>query len=122
MALIRVQASEDMTWEEACRRGADLLEKNSEEFRRAVESEAERRYKSRHLTEFNKARGTIIDQSYKRGYDAGYKAARSAYETWHFCVVCGEKTTIKPNDNAHQAVIEFLHDNQWGHTACHEKV
>ncbi|MFH0749204.1 MAG: hypothetical protein V1915_04750 [Candidatus Bathyarchaeota archaeon] len=121
MSIVKIQAVENLTFDEACFRCSERLEKNSVEYKRAVEFEAESRYKSRHMTEFNKAKETIARQNQKTGYEAGYKAAKAQYEIWYYCSVCGEKITINHDSNVHKAVIELLREKGWAHTACHKK-
>jgi len=69
MAIVKLQAAEDLDWPEACIKAARLLNSNSEEFKRIVQLEAERLYKQRLMRQLNKARETVRTTS---EYPAGY--------------------------------------------------
>ena len=43
------------------------------------------------------------------------------YRIWYYCNVCGDEITIYPNSDAHKALIEYMKEQGWGHTECHEK-
>ena len=73
MAIVKIRASRELDWEAACEHLADLAIPNSKKFMKAVNSEANRRYKSRHLSELNKAKAGFI----KNGYDKGIREGRS---------------------------------------------
>ena len=94
-----------------------LLDKNSDEFNKAVNREAERRYRSRHLTELNKARTTIEKSAYNRGYLRGVNDNR----IWYYCGICTDPIYLKPNSNSHKAVITLMREKNWGHESCHKK-
>ena len=42
MAIVRLQAAENLDWEDACVRAAELIDANSKEFKRRVKLEAQR--------------------------------------------------------------------------------
>ena len=81
MAILKVQVVNDLDWDAACAKVADLLDSNSQEFENAVQKEAQRIYKSRHMVELNKARESISVQCHNKGYDLAMK-------TDHFAVPC----------------------------------
>jgi hypothetical protein len=83
MSLLKLQVDEDISWEEACLRATSLLAQQKKTIDRAVAREANRRYKSRHLKEMNKARKTIFDQGYRAGYNR-------AMTIEHFTVPCSQ--------------------------------
>ena len=58
MAIARVMARFDLDYPEAFERAALLLDSYSMVFEEAVDREAERRYKSRFMTQLNKARSS----------------------------------------------------------------
>ena len=78
MAIARVMAKFNLDYPEALERAALLLDSNSRVFEEAVDREAEKRFKSRFMTQLNKGRSTIIqsyenrvENSYWNGYEAG---------------------------------------------------
>jgi hypothetical protein len=85
MSLLKLQVDEDLSWEEACLRATAMLARQKRTIDRAVAREANRRYKSRHLSELNKARKTIREQGYVQGYADGH---RTAMMSAHFTVPC----------------------------------
>lgn len=95
-----------------------LLNRNSEEYRKSVQKEAERLYRSRHMTELNKARATIEKKAYDSGYYAGHKRGVNENQVWFYCKVCGKSIVIVPNSNSHKSVIELMRAQGWGHESC----
>ena len=91
-----------------------LLEKNSDEYNKAVQREAERLYRSRHFTELNNARATIEKSAYNRGYQRGVAACR----IWYFCCICGKPLYIKPNSEDHKAIVMSMREKGWAHATC----
>ena len=61
-----------------------------------------------------------LKKAAKQGYVEGYKDARSTFEIKCPCAVCGEMETIYPNQDGHQAIIEYMQENGWGHKKCVE--
>jgi len=94
MAIVRLQASENLDWDEACVRAAGLLDQQGEKFKRAIELEAQRLYKSRFMSELNKARKSIEKQYYKLGYDEAMKIEHFSVP----CSVCGEPVVFSSRD------------------------
>jgi hypothetical protein len=94
-----------------------LLDKNGDEYSKAVQREAERLYRSRHFTELNKARATIE----KTAFNSGYQRGEAAYRIWCFCIVCGKPIYITPDSDSHKTVIKLLRENNWGHISCRQK-
>ena len=129
--ILRIQVEENLSWEDACIKAATLLKTNSEEFKRAVEAEAERRYKSRHMSELDKARKTIEEKAYKKGYDEGYRKGydegyTKAMSEDHFyvpCSICGKPMHFSSKDSNWKDVKRVLYNafRTWAHTACLEK-
>ena len=128
MAIARVMARFDLDYPEALQRAAMLVDTNSRIFEEAVANEAEKRYKSRFMTQLNKARATIIveyegriEGSYWDGYNKGVKKGKEDYGVWYNCIVCNKPIYITPNSEPHRLVNEFLRSRRWGHSSCHEK-
>ena len=78
-AIMRIMLEEHLDWDQACKRVAILINLNSEEFKKLVEVEGNREYKSRHFKEFNKARETIIEKGNKKAYWTGYLIGIGCY-------------------------------------------
>ena len=128
MAIVKIRAELEIDWEAACEHLAELADPNGKKFKQAVNREANRRYKSRHMTELNKAKKTLEDKGYSEGEGIGRKIGRAlgydqATKEWRIsypCSVCGEPIYMKPEGNATKDAVEYL-SKTWGHTSCHEK-
>ena len=122
MAVIRIQSDQDLDWDEACQHLATLAEPNGKKFKQAVSREANRRYKSRHLTELNKAKKTYIDQGYQDGFlmgtHAGYNEAVKDWRVSYPCGVCGDPVYMKPGEKSTEDAVEYLKSKGWLHSAC----
>jgi hypothetical protein len=112
--LIKIQAADELSWNDACEKAANLLDSNSKMYKNAVAAEADRLYKSRFMTQLNKTRADLN----MKGYQEGFADAAREYETWGFCSVCGEKMTISPNSDEHKAIIDYLRKIGWSHGHC----
>ena len=128
MAIAKVMTEFKLDYPEALDRAAMLIDVNCPAFERAVNGEAERRFKSRFMTQLNKGRSTIeenlqsrINIAFKNGEAAGYSRAKSEFGVWYNCVVCGQPLYITPNSEPHRLVNDYLRSRRWGHIACHEK-
>jgi hypothetical protein len=129
MAVIHIQSAQDLDWNEACERLAELAESNGKKFKQAVSREANRRYKSRHMAELNKAKKTFEDKGYSEGEGIGRKIGRAlgydqATKEWRIsypCSICGEPIYMKPEDKDTKAAAEHLTSQGWGHSSCHKK-
>jgi hypothetical protein len=128
MAIEKVMARFNLDVPEAIERAALLIDINSKVFEEAVDREAERRHKSRFMTQLNKARGTIekdcerrVEAASRNGYDKGHKKAKKNYGIWFNCSVCNQPIYITPNSEPHRCVSKFLRSQGWGHSSCHEK-
>ena len=128
MAVARVMAKYNLDYPEALERAALLIDSNSRVFEKEKNREAEKRYKSRFMTQLNKARTTIIvdyegkvEGAYWDGYQAGQTKGKNEYGIWYNCSVCNEPIYLKPNSEPHRLVNEFLRSQKWGHASCHDK-
>jgi len=54
LAVMKVMTDENLDWAKACERTAQLINSNSDEFKKAVDAKANRLYKKRHMAEQNK--------------------------------------------------------------------
>jgi len=128
MAVARVMAKYNLDYPEALERAALLIDSNSRVFEKEKDREAEKRYKSRFMTQLNKARATIvgeyegkIEDSYWNGYEAGQTKTKEKYGIWYHCIVCNEPIYLTPNSEPHRIINEVLRSRKWGHSTCHKK-
>jgi hypothetical protein len=108
-------------FEKACDMIAFLLDINSEKYLKEVNKEAERRYRSRHFTEMNKAVATKINQNKSSWFNAGYAKGKKDWCVWYFCAICGERIDIPPNSDSHKGVVVYMREKGWAHGECHKK-
>lgn len=116
MAIVKIQADKNLDWNEACIFVSNLIDTNSKAFNERVDAEAERRYKSRHMKELNKARETI--EKKVREYIIKNED--------HFrvpCKICGEFMYFSNFDeNWESKVKPILYgafaERGWGHIKC----
>jgi len=102
MAIVRLQAAENLDWDEACLRAVDLLDKNGGEFKHAAELEAQRIYKSRFMSELNKSRKTL----YKMGYNEAMQIERFTVP----CSTCGKSIQFTSRDPKWEEQKRLLND------------
>ena len=128
LATVRVMVKYNLDVEEAYEKIAVLADTNSRIYDEDVEKRSESKYKSRLFKQMNSARGSIqrtanskLNAKYKEGYEAGYQKGKNDNAVYYYCNVCKKHIYITPNDNAHQAVVDLMYENRWGHTECHDK-
>ena len=129
MAVIHIQSAQDLDWNEACEHLAELAEPNGKKFKQAVSREANRRYKSRHMAELNKAKKTYMEAGHDTGFSDGFSKGRQlgyneAIKEWRVsypCSVCGEPCYMRPEGNATKEAVKYLTSQGWRHGGCHEK-
>lgn len=118
MAIVRLQAAENLDWKDACIRAAELIDVNSQEFKRRVELEAQRLYKQRFMTELNKARETIR----KKAWEEGAEWVRRNEDNFRIpCSICGKPMYFSSRDeNWERKVKLILYQafKNWRHTSC----
>ena len=122
MAIVRLQGTEELEYEEACARAAMLIEEGGERFKEKVKAEASRQYKSRFLGEMNKAKNTWIQKGYnsghKDGMDQGSNLARDRFQISYPCATCGTDIVLRPDGEATKSAVEHLKSEGWRHTEC----
>ena len=122
MAIVRLQGTEELEYEEACIRAAVLIEEGGEGFKVAVKAEANRLYKSRFMGELNKAKNTWIQKGFSGGYDAGVEEggilAKDSFQISYPCAVCGRDIVLRPDGEATKSAVEHLKSEGWRHTDC----
>lgn len=106
---------------EGYRIAAILLDRNSEEYDKDVNTRSERKYRSRHFTEMNKTRKTWEKEAYDRGYFQGFREAENKFKINYPCKICGELITMMPNSNDHLAAQRYLREQGWAHSTCLNK-
>ncbi|NQT07768.1 hypothetical protein HQ586_01715 [Candidatus Bathyarchaeota archaeon] len=124
MAIVRLQGTEELEYEEACARAAMLIEEGGEKYKETVKAEANRMYKSRFLGEQNKAKNTWIQKGYDDGFGDGKKAGidigRELDQIKYPCSKCGGDLILRPGNKDTESAIEFLKSQGWGHSKCIE--
>lgn len=55
---------------------------------------------------------------YDKAYDAGYNRGKEDWQIWYCCTVCGKRIDVKPKNNSHNAIIQYMKKNGWGHLTC----
>ncbi len=118
MAIVKIRAELEIDWEAACEHLAELADPNGEKFKQAVNREANRRYKSRHLSELNKAKESFIKKGYDKGYSEGdvighrigralgYDQATKEYRISYPCKVCGKPIYMTPGGPSSKVAVE----------------
>ncbi len=107
MSIIKLQASRECEYVEACKDAAALIDSNSELFNNMVQAEITKHDRSTMLTRINKARSTWI----QKGYEKGVQDCQITYP----CAVCGESLVMKKNGAAHQAMKAVMKQKGWAH-------
>lgn len=115
MDIIRIQASKNLDWPDACRKAAILLDANSKKFEQELKRRAELTYKSRFMTEINKAKKTLREEITKK--------VRQTED--NFRVPCHKKCGYYMNfsnrdDNWESGIKPTLYEafKTWSHTNC----
>jgi hypothetical protein len=117
MAVVRLQAAENLDWDDACSRASVLLDQNSEAFRKAVESRSQALYRSRHMSELNSARKSIQDETWLKATDW----VRTMEDNFHVpCSICGKPMSFSSRDNNWEVEKKTLFQAfaTWYHTTC----
>jgi hypothetical protein len=102
---------------------AILANSNSKPYKVLVVAEAERRYRSRHFTELNKAIATVQKDAATRAEVArnqGWSECFASYAIGYPCNVCGGLLYVKPNQEEHRLIVGLLREKGWGHVECHK--
>lgn len=125
MALIKIQAEEDLDYDDACIRASILLDMNSEEHKKSVKKEAERIHKKRFFKEVGKTHATWREKGRQEGYEegrnAGYTDGMNQHKITYPCNVCGKPITMYPGSNDHEAMKQFMKQAGWSHAECLKK-
>ena len=122
MAIVRLQGTEELDYENACAYAAVLIEEGREKYKEEVKAEANRLYKSRFMGELNKAKNTWIQKGYENGHkdgiDQGYELAKNRFQILYSCAICGRDIALKPDGDETKSAVEHLKSEGWRHTNC----
>jgi hypothetical protein len=125
---VKLLAKYNLSVKEGYEKLATLANSNSRIFDEKVKKEAERRYKSRLMSQINIARATIqkkadqeIMESYEYMFNEGFECAKNDFRIHYFCCHCGKPIYLTPGSEAHQSMITYMREHGWGHQACHNK-
>jgi hypothetical protein len=116
MAIIRLQAAENLDLRDAYLRAAVLIDKNNQEFKHSVELRAQVIYKARFMTEVNKSRNTF----YTKGYNDSTNWVRINENNFKTpCSNCGQLMPFSSRDSNWAEVQKVLFDafKGWRHTS-----
>lgn len=129
MSVVKLMADSYIDLELALEKAAVLIDMNSKGFKKAVSKEAQKQHKSRFMKEMNNARSTIqrnanaqIREQRQESYDAGYLQGQQDSAIYFYCKICGKMIYVQPGSDAHQAVINLMHEYGWVHKQCHDQI
>ena len=57
-------------------------------------------------------------RGYDEGWSEGYDEATDDYKILYPCSACGKPVEMKPGDNDHRAMIEYMKEHGWHHGNC----
>jgi hypothetical protein len=132
MAIVKLQASEELDWLDACVKAAQLLNSNSEEFRRGVEREARRIYNRRFMAQLNKAKMKVWNEGFEAGrrnalnsiFSLNPEEASKQGLSYALCPYCDKPiygVIVDANDNMGKWVLDKIREAGWHHTKCAQK-
>jgi flagellar biosynthesis/type III secretory pathway protein FliH len=125
MAIIKLQASEEINYEEACLFASKLLEPNSEAYQDEVKKEILKHDRSQLMTSINKGKKSWIDkgrqQGLEEGFKQGFEKGVSEYKITYSCSVCDGELFMKPGANDHIEMKKLMKQAGWAHTTCLNK-
>ena len=108
--LVQLQAEENLTWDEACKKGSILLDPSKEKYMKDVEKKAMNINKSRRMTEFNKSK--------KKWQDEGFERGATEYRIAYPCTKCNDDIIMKPGGADHEAMKIMMQQAGWHHSKC----
>ena len=125
IALIKLQASEEVSYEEACLLASKFLDTNSETFRKEVEREIMKHDRSQLMSSINKSKKTWTEKGRKKGYNEGYRDGYSKgttdFKITYPCSICGNELGMKPGAKDHEAMKGLMRQAGWAHSTCLNK-
>jgi len=94
-AIIRIQAAENLDWDEACVKAATLMDTGSKSFKKEVDKEALRLEKRQFMTQLNTTRDSIKTSAYNEGVNY----TRNNEDNFKVpCSVCGKPMYFSNRD------------------------
>ena len=114
MAIVKLQAEEELDFESAGERAGSLLDEKSGKFADEVLREANRMYKKRLMEEMNKAKGSWIE----KGRNGGFAEAESRFKIECSCGICGKPILLVPDSDMAKAAVKHLESAGWRHANC----
>lgn len=125
IAIVKLQASEECSYEEACVFASKILEPNSEAYREEIQRELLKHDRSQLMSSINKSKKSWTEKGrkkgYKEGYKKGYQKGSSDYKITYPCSVCGKDLVMKPSENDHVAMKQLMKERGWAHSSCIKK-
>ncbi len=120
--IMRIMVEEKLDWDAACDKAAALLDENGEAFKKAVNAEAERRFKSRLMKEVNNAVKGARYSIWKKAYEEGKDWVRMNEDNFRVpCMICGKPMYFSSRDKEWESQIKpILYEAfaNWYHTSC----
>jgi len=113
-AIMKIQVSEDLDFDDACLRVAELLDKNGQSFKKAVQQEARRLHNSALMTELNKARESIR----RKAWEEGVEYVRRNEDNFRVpCPRCGKPMRFSSSDEEWEKKQKILNQafSNWSH-------
>ena len=118
MAIIKLQASEECTYDDACVFASKMLEPNSEAFNELIRKEVLKNDRSNVMSTINKSKKTWIEKGRKKGYEEGYQIGVEEYRITYSCSVCGGELVMRSEAADHVAMKGFMSKAGWAHATC----
>jgi hypothetical protein len=130
MAIIRIQASSNLDFDQACVKAAELLDVDG--YQKAVKREALRLGRGKLMATLNKMRESYEDKGFEAGLELGHTEAfgdaQSKAQEWLRnndcfrvpCSVCGQPMTFSSQDGnwEQEKAILCKAFSDWHHTTC----
>lgn len=116
-AILSLQLEHDLEFDEACLKASELINPNSDIFKKAVEREARRLAKSQFMSQLNAGRKTIRDVAY---IDATNRVRVNEDNFRVPCYICGEHMYFSNRKSNWNEVKSTLYEafKTWHHTEC----
>jgi len=125
MGIIKLQASNECTYNEACIHAVPLLDSNNILFKKAVNTEVSKKDRSSIMTRINKSKASWNEKGRQKGFTeghtSGYQEAVQEYKIVYSCSVCSGELVMKPGAADHEAMTQIMKENGWAHQTCINK-
>jgi hypothetical protein len=125
MGIIKLQASHECTYDEACIHAVPLLDSNSELFKKAVNAEVSKQDRSSVMTRINKSKASWMEKGRLKGVaegrSIGYNEGVQEYKIAYSCSVCAGELVMKPGAPDYEAMTLLMKEKGWAHGECVKK-